>query len=299
MPFLQLPSPALTPPASSTPTKRILNTSLQRVINQKLNMMDNQATKIIKAYLAPQNVMLQLTKPHNHRVNAAKQAIQTFKNCFISALGTTDANFLIQLWDKLTPQVLDSIKLLRQSRVNPNHSAYEALKGPYNWNCYPMAPLGTKAIIYEDSNTHASWAPHGLDAWFLGPSKDHYRCHLYFVPETRGYRISGSVDLFPHHCSALLYSVDTHIKELSNELQDTFPKATRRERTLSVLRTLAQHLDAFISGTSLPSLPMVMLPQDKQRVTSTSPVGEQRVIPPLQRMPTTTTTLLDNNPTAP
>jgi hypothetical protein len=62
---------------------------------------------------------------------------------------------------------------------------------------------------------------------------------------------------------------------------------------------LAQHLDAFISGTALPSLPVVMLPQDKQRVTSTPPVGEQRIKTPLQPMPTTTTTLLANNPTAP
>jgi hypothetical protein len=59
--------------------------------------------------------MLQLVEPHNHCVNAAEQAIQTFKNCFIGALGTTDANFLIQLWDKLTPQVQDSINLLQRS----------------------------------------------------------------------------------------------------------------------------------------------------------------------------------------
>jgi hypothetical protein len=192
----------------------------------KLNVMDNQATKVIKAYLAPQNVMLQLVEPHNHHVNAAERAIQTFKNCFIGALGTTDAVFPIQLWDKLTPQVRDSINLLWRSRVNPNHSAYKALEGPYNWNRYPMAPLGTKAIIYEDSDTRASWAPYGLDAWFLGPSKDHYCCHLYFVPETRGYCVSGSTNLFPQHCSAPLYSVDTHVKELSKKLQDTFPKAT-------------------------------------------------------------------------
>jgi hypothetical protein len=38
----------------------------------KLNVMDNKATKVIKAYLAPQNVMLQLIEPHNHCVNAAK-----------------------------------------------------------------------------------------------------------------------------------------------------------------------------------------------------------------------------------
>jgi hypothetical protein len=79
----------------------------------KLNVMDNQATKVIKAYLTPQQVSLQLVKPHNHCVNAMERAIQTFKNQFISALGTTEADFLIQLWDKQAPQVQDSINLLR------------------------------------------------------------------------------------------------------------------------------------------------------------------------------------------
>jgi hypothetical protein len=66
-----------------------------------LNVIDNQATKVIKAYLAPKQVSLQLVEPHNHRVNTAKRAIQMFKNRFIGALGTTDANFPIQLWTNL------------------------------------------------------------------------------------------------------------------------------------------------------------------------------------------------------
>jgi hypothetical protein len=140
-------------------------------------------TKVIKAYLKPRHVDLQLVEPHNHSVNAAKRAIQTFKNYFIGNLGTTDSYFPVQLWDKLAPQVQDSINLLRQSCINPKHFAYEALEGPYDWNRYPMAPPGTKAIIYDDADSRTSWAPHGLDAWLLGPSKDHYRCHLYYVPE--------------------------------------------------------------------------------------------------------------------
>jgi hypothetical protein len=106
--------------------------------------MDNQATKVIKMYLNLRNVQLQLVKPHNHHVNAAERAIHTFKNCFIGALGTTHSNFPVQLWDKLAPQVQGSINLLRQSCINPQQSAYEALEGPYDWNRYPMAPPGKK-----------------------------------------------------------------------------------------------------------------------------------------------------------
>ena len=145
----------------------------------KINIMDNQATKAIHLYLTPQECKLQLVKPGNHCVNAAKRAIQTFKNRFIGALGTTNVNFPIHLWDKMAPQVQDAINLVCRPHISPNKSVYEALEGPYDWNWYPLAPLDTKTVIYEDAEWCASWAPHGLDAWLLGPSKDHYRRNLY------------------------------------------------------------------------------------------------------------------------
>jgi hypothetical protein len=168
----------------------------------KIKIMDNQATKAIKSYLTPQQCCLQLVEPGNHCVNATEQAIQTFKNQFIGALGITDVDFSIQLLHKLAPQVQDSINLLQRSQINPTKLAYELLKRPYNWNPYPLAPPGTKAVIYEDANMRALWAPHGLDAWLLGPSKDQYHCNLYYVPETKGYHVSGSTNLFPQHCIA-------------------------------------------------------------------------------------------------
>ena len=92
-------------------------------------MMDNQATKTIKAYLTPQQVTLQLVKPPNHQVNAVEQAIQTFKNRFIGAFGTRHSEFQIQLWDKPAPQVQDYINLLSLSRITLYKSAYEMLEG--------------------------------------------------------------------------------------------------------------------------------------------------------------------------
>jgi hypothetical protein len=119
-----------------------------------------------------------------------------------------------------------------------------------------MALLGTKAVIYEDANTRALWASHGLDAWLLEPSKDHYCCNLYYVPEMKGYRISGSADLFPQHCIVPVFTPVMHVQELSTELQEILATMRCKKRTL--LKTLAQHLDAYVSGT--------MPPQTEQRV---------------------------------
>ncbi len=63
----------------------------------KLNVMDNQCTKQIKKFLTANECKLMLVEPHNHRVNAAERAIQTFKDHFISALATTDSKFPLKL----------------------------------------------------------------------------------------------------------------------------------------------------------------------------------------------------------
>jgi hypothetical protein len=131
-----------------------------------------------------------------------------------------------------------------------------------------MAPPGTKAVIYEDSNTRASWAPHGLDAWLLDPSKDHYQCHIYYVPKTKGYRVSESSDLFPQHCLAPSYLPISHVCELSEELKTNLATLNRSEGTKQVMKYLELHVRAFILNEPLPDI------VPKQRVTA----GEQRVV---------------------
>ena len=140
----------------------------------KINVMDNQATKYIKKFLTNKECSLQLVEPHNYHVNTVERAIQTFKDTFIAALATTDRDFPLQLWDKLAPQAQDILNLIHALRINPNILAYEALNGPYNWDRYPLAPPGCKAIIYKAPAVRGSWALRGTDAWYLGPSADHY-----------------------------------------------------------------------------------------------------------------------------
>jgi hypothetical protein len=163
----------------------------------KLNVIDNQATKYIKQFLDKHNCKVQLIEPHSHCVNAAEHAVQMFKDAFIAALATTDSNFPIQLWDKLTLQVQNTLNMMRASQVIPAILAYKALNGLYNLNQYPFSPLGCKAVIYEDGDTRGLWASRGVDGWYLGHSLNHYQCKVYYVPKTQAYCISGSTELFP------------------------------------------------------------------------------------------------------
>ena len=114
-----------------------------------LNIIDNVASKAVQSYLEAENVNIQLVEPHNHRVNAAERAIQTFKNHLIVGLSTCDASFPLLLWNKIVPQAQDSLNMLQTSRVHPKLSAYSVFEGIHDFNIHMWAPPGTRATIFN------------------------------------------------------------------------------------------------------------------------------------------------------
>ncbi len=206
-------------------------------------------------------------------MNAAECAIQTFKDAFIAALATTDSNFPLQLWDRLTPQVQDTLNMMCTSRINPAILAYEALNGSYDWNRYPLAPLGCKAIVYEDEDTRGSRASRGVDAWYLGPSQDHYRCDLYYIPETRAYQISGSAELFPQHCQLPDITPYQHLQELANDLTETAIGVPDTPKQRQLLQQLEQGIKKLLAPP-----PNVEEQRVQEECTQAIRKDEQRVI---------------------
>jgi len=47
----------------------------------------------------------------------------------ISGLSTTDVDFPLQLWDKLTEQALITLNIVRTTRIDPSKFAYHQLHG--------------------------------------------------------------------------------------------------------------------------------------------------------------------------
>ena len=65
----------------------------KRIFKPVFNIVDNVATEAVKSYLEDEGINMQLVKPHNHRSNAAEQAIRTFKNHTIAGLCTCNEDF--------------------------------------------------------------------------------------------------------------------------------------------------------------------------------------------------------------
>ena len=66
-----------------------------------LIIIDSVVSKAVQVYLEAKNLNIKLVEPHNHRVNAAERAIQTFNNNVIAGLSTYNASLPSLFWKKL------------------------------------------------------------------------------------------------------------------------------------------------------------------------------------------------------
>jgi hypothetical protein len=168
-----------------------------RGLKPKLMKLDNEASKLLKEYLHQQYITFQLLPPYSHIRNSAERAIRSFKYHLIAGLCSTDKSFSMHLWDKFFPQAVITLNMLRTSRINPKLSAATQIFGQYDFNRAPMAPPGTRIIAHETPGRRRTWAPHGQDDWYTGPSLEHYRCYTVYITKTRSNRIVETVEFFP------------------------------------------------------------------------------------------------------
>jgi hypothetical protein len=234
-----------------------------RGLKHLLQRLDNEASLALRNYLTKQGITYQLAPPHIHRRNNAEQAIHTFKNHFIAGLCSVDPNFPLKLWDKLLPQATITLNHLRKSRINPRMSAYAQLNGHFDFNSTPLAPPGTRIIAHEKPDQRASWDPHGLDGYYLGPTLDHYHCYQVHITKTKGTRIVDTVEFFP----ATLAMPRTSSKDLASiaaiELSHALQHPSHAETFIQIgtaqlqaLRQLSDILsEALPSHTTSPASP--------------------------------------------
>ncbi|EEC45165.1 predicted protein [Phaeodactylum tricornutum CCAP 1055/1] len=169
----------------------------QRGLRPQLQRLDNEASAALQSFMSSEHVDFQLAPPHLHRRNAAERAIRTFKNHFIAGLCTTNPDFPLHLWDRLLPQALITLNLLRRSRINPKLSAHAQLHGAFDYNRTPLAPPGTRVLVHVKPAVRETWAPHAVEGWYLGPALNHYRCHRVWITETRAERVADTLSWFP------------------------------------------------------------------------------------------------------
>ncbi len=112
-------------------------------------------------------------------------------------LAGVDDSIPMSLCDKLLPQTVLTLNLLRQSITAPTVSAYQYISGSFDYNKMPQAPIGYAVKIYKSSDRRGMWVEHTTDGWYLQTSQEHYHCHKVHVKQTNSERIMDTV-FFKH-----------------------------------------------------------------------------------------------------
>jgi hypothetical protein len=219
-----------------------------------------------------------------------------FKDAFIAALATTDSNFPLQLWDQHPRSKTHSIYCMLcaltpknwRMKFSTDHTTGTGIPWPH----LDAKPSSTK------KGTHGSWASRGVNARYLGPSKDHYQCDLYYIIETQAYRISGSTELFPQHCQLPDMTLHQHLRALMKELAEATAVASNTPKGKRLLKFLIQKIEDLlhpappIEEQRVENKEQLAQQMEEQRVINETPII---TIPRITDLPPIVTS---NNPTA-
>jgi hypothetical protein len=102
------------------------------------------------------------------------------------------------LLDKTIQQAELTLNLLLGSRINPKLSAWEQIRGRYDYNAQPFAPPGIKVLTHAKSAKKLSWSTHAYEAWHVGPTLEHCCCYTIWATATRPTRIVSQLTLLSH-----------------------------------------------------------------------------------------------------
>ena len=180
---------------------RATYTFFARLANKpNLQMLDNETSSALSDYLKNEaKVIVEFVPPNCHRRNCAERAIQDWKAHFISGLATVDPTFPIAAWNELIYQGMLTINHLRAYTTNNSLSAYEGIHGrKYDFVAHPLYPPGVRVVVLEPANQRESWAPHGLDGFYIGPALETYQSYRCWILSTNGVRVSDSISVHPH-----------------------------------------------------------------------------------------------------
>jgi hypothetical protein len=180
--------------------KRAHEFFLSRGIRIEFSRTDNESSKELETWCAAQSppVIVQKVPPNVHRGNRSEKEVGTVKNHLIAMINTAHPDYPLCAWEHIIPQAEIGLNLLRQSGISYFMSAYQQLHGAYDFVKHPMAPAGTKVIVFDPKGTRGTWANKGTNAFYVGPALQHVGCYTVYVPETMATRVTDTLSWHPH-----------------------------------------------------------------------------------------------------
>ena len=217
-------------------------------VEPNLIHLDNEAPRELFSALRGRGAQIQLCPPGNHRANVAERCIRTAKNHFVAVLSAADPSFPLAAWDLLLGQIELNLNLLRASPLNPTISAWHGAHGPHDFAAHPFAPQGMKVLAFEDPGNRPSWAPHGVEAFYVGPALSHYRSFEVFVPSTGKVRVTDTLAWFPHSVIMPAPSPVTDLQGAMKDLEKALDSCAQCPQLAGHSRLLDEGVHSTVQG---------------------------------------------------
>ena len=232
-----------------------------------LHRIDNETSDTLIDAIEEKQLDYEYMPKANHRRNPAERAIQTYKSHFISIINGVDKEFPPDAWDLLMAQTNITLNLLRTCPVNPAHSAYSYIHGPYDFSAHPLAPLGCRAVSHvraiKEGGTRGAWGNRGKVAYYVGPKLKAYRVWYFYDPDTRRVHDNDTAEFYPN-IKLPVMPTSEHLSQLLDRIKELLEAPTmphlhidEDEKLDAVLRRL-RHLydkDSTISKPSTGGVP--------------------------------------------
>lgn len=248
----------------------------------KVQRMDNETSNLMKTFLETNDLTASYVPPSTHRRNRAERAIQAWKNHFISINSTVHPSCPASAWEEFLGQAELTLNHLRPFGPDPKKSAYDGIHGhQHDFHGHPIAPCGTKVLIYETPAARAAWAAHGVPGFYTGPAmQGHYRCYNVLVASTLAMRVSDSLAWFPEPFHMPGSSKDeifqAAISQLATACSHIVPQHStaddpQRQRTVSTLTDALQAFRQMYSNSEPLEASLPLAP----------PTGTEQRVPPV------------------
>ena len=161
------------------------------------------------------------------------------ENQFIANLYTCHHSFLITEWDHRIPQCDITFNHLRSLRCQTKLPYHAYLFGNSNFNCIPLGVPGTMVLPHKTLQQYHTFAPHGIEGFYVGHSEENYCWYKVFLASTNSTRDTSTLDCFPHAVPLPQVTPDTSLKQTLEEM-------------LTLIQDNSHHkLDIFTYGYAL------------------------------------------------
>jgi hypothetical protein len=179
--------------------------------------------------------------------------------------------------------------MLRRSRINPKLSAYTQIFGVSDYNRTPLAPIGTTRTVVHQRITQqgrTAFADHGVIGWSIGPAMNHYRHWTFYIPKTRGTRVSDTVVFLPEKYTMPSTSSTDRATVALEELPEALKNPS--EAAKPFVNTGSKLNEAITALTEILSINRTPANTSKPGGLTVSPrVSRQRTKEPIRKKTTT------------